>query len=285
MPACAEALAELLGQQLGEQVVGGDVHQPDQDRQRRRADDRESVGAPGRRARQRRRGGAQVLRRASSRPAAWRRTPRARSAPDVSAVVVGQRAQLAAEVGEVRLEVGRRAAAGAVEDRPVADHRAGDATDPRVGELAGELRGGRAVAELPDLVEARRRRRWDRRRRCRYRLPCQTPPGPRCPVPRTIVCRRARGPSLLERARPSCRASRPTPADASRHRGRRTAARRASGRRPSRAASAGPASAQHARSDAATQVQPDRRDGSRRRLSVVMAGPGRRCPRASLCST
>ena len=34
----AEAAPELLGQHLGEEVVGGDVHQPQQHRDRRRGD-------------------------------------------------------------------------------------------------------------------------------------------------------------------------------------------------------------------------------------------------------
>ena len=69
-------------------------------------------------------------------------------------VVVAERGQLPAEVGDVRAVRGGRPSAERVEQRGVADHPPGDSLDPVVGELADELARGRAVAVLPVAVEA-----------------------------------------------------------------------------------------------------------------------------------
>ena len=69
------------------------------------------------------------------------------------AVVVDQRAQLAAVVGDVGLILGQRASAAAVEQRLVADHPAGDSINSVTAQLGDELGCGRAVAVLVDTVE------------------------------------------------------------------------------------------------------------------------------------
>ncbi len=74
---------------------------------------------------------------------------------DGRAVVIGQRAELPAEVRHVGQVVGHQPAPLAVEHRLVGEDLAGDARDAAPDELLGELVGGGAVAELPDVVERR----------------------------------------------------------------------------------------------------------------------------------
>ena len=69
-------------------------------------------------------------------------------------VVVAERGQLPAEVGDVRAVRGGRPSAERVEQRGVADHPPGDSLDPVVGELAYQLARGGAIALLPVAVEA-----------------------------------------------------------------------------------------------------------------------------------
>jgi hypothetical protein len=68
-------------------------------------------------------------------------------------VVVGQRRELAADVGDVGGEAGGGTAAPRVEQRRVADHRSRDARDPAGAQLMNELLGRRAVAAFPHGVE------------------------------------------------------------------------------------------------------------------------------------
>ncbi len=148
----AEADAELLGEDLGEQVIGGHVHQAEQRRERGRGDLGEGLCARGSHA-----GGGggprlDVLR-VHRQHQLLDRELRRRQPPQRAAVVVGERAELAAEVADVGGVARRGTTAGGVEQRLVADHLAGDALDPARAELTDELRRGGAEPAVPGPVE------------------------------------------------------------------------------------------------------------------------------------